>query len=137
VLIFPTLYCNTAMTLIQLLHATLLVKDLAKAQQFYEGLLGLTPIERSLSFEGRWYQIGAVQLHLIVATQVIDDLIQPERWGRNRHLAFAIADLDAMKQTLETASCPYQLSSSGRAALFVRDPDGNLIELQHCPSENL
>jgi glyoxylase I family protein len=122
------------MPLTQLLHATLLVRDLAKAQQFYEGMLGLTPVERNLSFEGRWYQIGAVQLHLIVAEQVIDDLIQPDKWGRNRHLAFAIADLDAMKHTLETAPYPYQSSSSGRTALFVRDPDGNLIELQHCPA---
>jgi glyoxylase I family protein len=121
------------MTLTQLLHATLLVQNLAKAQQFYEGLLGLTPVERSLSFEGRWYQIGAVQIHLIVSVQVIDDLVQPDKWGRNRHLAFAITDLDAMKQTLHAAHYPYQLSSSGRAALFVRDPDGNLIELQQCP----
>jgi glyoxylase I family protein len=123
------------MTLTQFLHATLLIQDLAKSQQFYEGLLGLTPVERSLSFEGRWYQIGAVQIHLIVSAQVIDDLVQPDKWGRNRHLAFAITDLDAMKLTLEAARYPYQLSSSGRAALFVRDPDGNLIELQHCPVE--
>jgi glyoxylase I family protein len=126
---------NIAMTLTQLLHATLLVQNLAKAQQFYEGLLGLTSVERSLSFEGRWYQIGAVQIHLIVSAQVIDDLVQPDKWGRNRHLAFAITDLDAMKQTLQAACYPYQLSSSGRAALFVRDPDGNLIELQQCPVE--
>jgi glyoxylase I family protein len=118
------------MTLTQFLHATLLVQDLAKAQRFYEEILGLIPVERNLSFPGRWYQIGLVQLHLIVSAQIVDDLIQPEKWGRNRHLAFAIADLDAMKQTLEDARHPYQLSSSGRAALFVRDPDGNLIELQ-------
>ncbi len=123
------------MALTQLLHATLLVQDLAKAQEFYEGLLGLTPVERSLSFAGRWYQIGAIQIHLIVAAQVVDDLVQPDKWGRNRHLAFAITDLAAMQQTLEVAHYPYQLSSSGRAALFVRDPDGNLIELQHCPVE--
>lgn len=131
----PCVLALNPMTLTQLLHATILVRDLARARQFYEGMLGLTPIERSLSFEGRWYQIGAIQLHLIVSSQVIDDLVQPDKWGRNRHLAFAITDLDAMKQTLETGHYPYQLSSSGRAALFVQDPDGNLIELQHCPSE--
>jgi glyoxylase I family protein len=90
----------------------------------------LQSLERNLSFPGCWYQIGMVQLHLIVSAQVIDDLVHLEKWGRNRHLAFAIVDLDAMKQTLEEVSYPYQLSSSGRAALFVQDPDGNLIELQ-------
>lgn len=117
------------MTILQFLHATLLVEDIGKAEQFYEGLLGLTPLQRNLSFEGRWYQVGTVQLHLITANHVVDDLILPEKWGRNRHLAFAIDDLSVIQQKLETAGYDYQHSSSGRAAVFVRDPDGNLIEL--------
>jgi glyoxylase I family protein len=111
------------------LHAALLVTKLDAAQQFYESVLGLKPTERNLSFEGVWYQIGSVQLHLIVADTVIGDRVNPHKWGRNRHLAFAVTDLDAMKLHLEACGYSLQMSASGRAALFVWDPDGNLIEL--------
>lgn len=112
-----------------LLHATLLVTNLEAAQYFYEVALGLEPIKRDLSFAGAWYQIGAVQLHLIVADAVMGDRVNHQKWGRNRHLAFAVTDLDAMKRHLENCGCRIQMSASGRAALFVSDPDDNLIEL--------
>jgi glyoxylase I family protein len=121
------------MTITHFLHATLLVEDIARSEAFYEGLLGLVPLERNLSFEGRWYQVGSVQLHLIAATQVVDDLVVPDKWGRNRHLAFAIADLKPVEQRLASADYAYQRSSSGRPAVFIQDPDGNLIELLHSP----
>jgi catechol 2,3-dioxygenase-like lactoylglutathione lyase family enzyme len=113
----------------QFLHATLLVSHLESAQHFYEAVLGLEPIERDLSFAGAWYQIGAVQLHLIVTDAVIGDRVNPQKWGRNRHLAFAVTNLDAMKLHIEACGCCVQMSASGRAALFVSDPDDNLIEL--------
>jgi catechol-2,3-dioxygenase len=111
------------------LHASLLVSDLASAQTFYETILGLTPTERKLSFAGQWYQIGAVQLHLIVSEGIKDDRVNEQKWGRNRHLAFAVEDLVDLQRRLEQAGYAFQASSSGRAALFVADPDGNLIEL--------
>ncbi|MEM8612267.1 MAG: glyoxalase, partial [Cyanobacteria bacterium P01_H01_bin.105] len=43
--------------------------------------------------------------------------------------AFAIADLDVAKQKLIAAQVPMQASSSGRAAIFIQDPDGHVIEL--------
>jgi glyoxylase I family protein len=117
------------MGITQFLHASLLVTDLEVSRQFYETVIGLTPVERSLSFPGIWYQLGPVQIHLIVAETVIDDRINPEKWGRNRHLALAITDIKTMKQHLEECGCVFQSSTSGRAALFVLDPDENLIEL--------
>ena len=117
------------MGITQFLHASLLVTDLESSRQFYETVIGLTPVERNLSFAGVWYQIGPVQIHLIVAETVIGDRVNLEKWGRNRHLALAITDIEAMKQHLEACGCAFQSSASGRAALFVADPDGNLIEL--------
>lgn len=111
------------------LHATLLVTHLEAAQNFYEAVLGLKPVERDLSFAGVWYQIGTVQLHLIVVDKVMGDRVNHHKWGRNRHLAFAVANLDDMKRHIETCGCTVQMSASGRAALFVSDPDDNLIEL--------
>jgi glyoxylase I family protein len=117
------------MSVTQFLHASLIVTDLDAAQKFYETILGLKRTARNLSFAGQWYQIGPIQLHLIVAPERIEDRINQDKWGRNRHLAFAVEDLDAVKQCLQTLGYSFQSSSSGRAALFVPDPDGNLIEL--------
>jgi glyoxylase I family protein len=111
------------------LHAAILVTDLEAASHFYGKILGLTPIERELKFPGIWYQVGAMQLHLIVQPEVVDDQVDTNKWGRNRHLAFAVEDLEAVKATLTTASYPWQSSASGRPALFVHDPDDNTIEL--------
>jgi glyoxylase I family protein len=117
------------MSILGFLHAALVVTDLEASQTFYGTLLGLSVIERPLGFPGIWYQIGAVQIHLIQAEQVIPDLGNAEKWGRNRHLAFAVDHLEDIKQTLQQAGYPLQASASGRPAIFVKDPDGNLIEL--------
>jgi glyoxylase I family protein len=40
-----------------------------------------------------------------------------------------VAGWEALKARLEAAGVSYTLSRSGRRALFVRDPDGNALEL--------
>ncbi|MEM7061782.1 MAG: VOC family protein [Cyanobacteria bacterium P01_B01_bin.77] len=112
-----------------LLHAAINVSDLAAAEYFYGNVLGLTKVERALKFPGAWYELDGFQIHLIVANY---DYVQPvaeEKWGRQAHLAFAIANLDAAKQRLTAANAPIQSSSSGRSAIFTHDPDGHVIEL--------
>jgi glyoxylase I family protein len=111
-----------------LLHTTLMVTDLAKAEQFYSQVLGLTVAERNLNFPGMWYQIGPSQIHLMLDQRRPDDVTNTEKLGRNRHVALGVQDLDALKAQLQAAGYPCQLSASGRAALFTRDPDGNVLE---------
>jgi glyoxylase I family protein len=110
------------------LHTALNVTDLAKAETFYGDVLGLEKVSRDLKFAGAWYQVGDYQIHLIVAAAVESSVVQ-EKWGRNRHLAFAVESVAAVKQRLEQAGYEFQMSASGRPALFVRDPDDNIIEL--------
>ncbi|MGF1494522.1 MAG: VOC family protein [Microcoleaceae cyanobacterium] len=117
------------MKILNALHAAILVSDLAASDHFYGNVLGLPQTERSLNFPGTWYQVGAFQVHLIQASEVFPDEVNPAKWGRNRHLAFAIDDVAAAKQRLTEQGYSVQMSSSGRAALFVQDPDGNIIEL--------
>ena len=52
-----------------------------------------------------------------------------EKLGRNRHIALSVIDLEVAKARLLDSGFPVQMSASGRAALFVRDPDSNVIEL--------
>ncbi|MCU0549882.1 MAG: VOC family protein [Leptolyngbya sp. Prado105] len=118
-----------AMQLTQFLHAAIVVSDLEKSEQFYEIVLGLKKIDRVLKFPGAWYEIGAFQIHLIADSAPVSELQQAEKWGRNRHLAFCVTSIEAAKATLIQAGCDFQVSASGRAALFVKDPDGNIVEL--------
>jgi len=110
------------------LHVAIQVSSLEKAEAFYSHIVGLKKVNRQLTFPGTWYQIGEFQLHLIVS----DWATNPNReakWGRHPHITFAIDDLDQVKLDLTKQQVPFQMSSSGRAALFVKDPDGNTIEL--------
>ena len=111
------------------LHVAILVTDLAKAEHFYGAVLGLPKVERSLRFPGSWYQIGSFQIHLIVAEGLSQSLQNPDKWGRNPHIAFAVADLESTKEQLMRQGFSLQLSQSGRLALFTQDPDGNIVEL--------
>ena len=113
-----------------LLHAGLLVSDLARAKTFYESVLGLTPCPRpELPYPGEWYDLGGgQQLHLMQLPNPDAGSDRPEHGGRDRHIALAVRDMAALKSRLDAAGVRYTASKSGRAALFCRDPDSNTIE---------
>jgi len=114
-----------------LLHAGLLVSDLARAKVFYESVLGLRvyPGRPDLPYPGEWYDLGGgQQLHLMQLPNPDTGIARPEHGGRDRHIALAVADMAALKRRLEAAGVKYTASKSGRAALFCRDPDSNTLE---------
>jgi glyoxylase I family protein len=114
-----------------LLHATFVVQDLPRARKFYEGVLGL-PLNSTrpeMSFPGVWYDIGPQQqIHLMQLPSPEFGLQRPEHGGRDRHIALAVNDLNALVRQMEGAGVGYTMSKSGRRALFCRDPDGNALE---------
>lgn len=110
------------------LHVAVQVSNLAKSEAFYTQVIGLQKVERQLTFPGTWYQIGNFQLHLVVSEWAVNPT-REEKWGRHPHITFAIYDLASVKRSLTEQDIPFQMSSSGRAALFVKDPDGNVMEL--------
>ena len=113
----------------QLLHASILVMDVAASRAFYEGVLGLSPSAQrpDLGFPGVWYELGAQQIHLL-ALAGAPRHIAHEHGGRDRHIALSVDDVDALKAKLDAQGIAYTLSRSGRRALFCRDPDGNALE---------
>lgn len=114
-----------------LLHAGLLVSDLARAKTFYESVLGLTlyPNRPDLPYLGEWYELGGgQQLHLMQLANPDAASVRPEHGGRDHHIALAVANMDALKSRLDAAGVKYTASKSGRAALFCRDPDANTLE---------
>jgi len=111
-------------------HVSLLVADAERALSFYRDILGLVPAARpALGFPGAWLQVGDQQIHLLELANPDPVDGRPEHGGRDRHVAFAVDELDAITERLENAGIPYTRSRSGRAAIFCRDPDGNAVEL--------
>lgn len=114
-----------------LLHATFLCADLARSRAFYEGVLGLKPDPHrpEMSYDGVWYGVGqGQQIHLMRLPDPEAGLQRPAYGGRDRHVALAVSDVAALAGKLDQAGIRCTLSSSGRKALFCRDPDGNALE---------
>lgn len=112
-------------------HATFITGDLTKARAFYEGVLGLpvNPNRPQLGFDGVWYDVApGQQIHLMRLPNPEAGLQRPPHGGRDRHVAFAVNDLSAVKARLEMAGIACTQSQSGRRAVFCRDPDQNALE---------
>jgi glyoxylase I family protein len=104
-------------------HASVRIADLARSREFYEGLLGLRVAARpELGVPGAWYELGGAQVHLIQQPKSIDG-IDPT----DPHIAFEVESLVAVKTELDARGVPYL--EFGTPQLWVRDPDGNVIEL--------
>lgn len=106
-------------------HVSLNVGDLDQAGRFYTELLGLEILPRpDFGFPGMWLSAGTQQIHLIQ----VEKHIAPE----GQHFALGVEDLDAASQELAGKGIdvrgPFEIPGAGRQC-FIRDPSGNLIEL--------
>jgi lactoylglutathione lyase len=116
-----------------LAHIGIRVHDMARTRAFYE----------RLGFEWAWGPAGpepvaamthpcGLELNFILnghaakAHNILMDV--PEKHAGITHIAFKIKDVAATKAALATAGIAIS-GTRGSAALFVRDPDGNVIEL--------
>jgi len=114
-------------------HVSLLIADLRRSQHFYEEILALSLIDRpELKFEGLWFALsedGSQQLHLLLLPENMTPRTAPEHVGRDSHFALLVDNLTTYLNRMDRAGIPYTTSRSGRDAAFLRDPDGNGIEL--------
>lgn len=127
------------MQVLQLNHVALHVADLGASTAFYGGVLGLTPIPRpAFSFPGAWFAIGPVglgqELHLIGRDR-------PKAGGeftppRERHWAMCVDSVAAAADRLRergVAFDPPVDRPDGAKQIFLRDPDGHVVELCELP----
>jgi catechol 2,3-dioxygenase-like lactoylglutathione lyase family enzyme len=114
-------------------HVNLLIDAgddaLSRARAFYEGLLGLEPLDRPANTDsgnpGAWYQCGAQQLHL--TTEKDASLVNKKS---RRHPAFRVASIEALRKKLESAGIEIIAGNRfpGQERFFVRDPWDNRLE---------
>ncbi len=111
-------------------HAGLLVADLDTSLRFYRDVLGMAidNTRPDLGYPGAWLQVGEQQIHLLQLPNPDPRDGRPTHGGRDRHIAFDVTSVHALRSALDQAGIGYTLSRSGRNALFCRDPDGNALE---------
>ena len=113
----------------ELNHVAIHVSDVEKSCQFYRDILRLTPIPRpAFTFPGAWFRLGASQeLH------IIGERIGPVvSHNRGNHFALRVDDLDGWERHVDAAGAdhlPRKRRPDGAWQLFLRDPDGHVIEL--------
>ena len=136
----------------RLTHIGLGVSDLGRSLRFYRDLLGFRPVHE-LEVEGEpadtLLRLNDVKLRAAylerdgVTLELLHFVRPPAPPPRRRpmhehgltHLSFRVADLDATLAALRAAGervldeTLIRVPTSGVAACFVTDPDGQLIEL--------
>ena len=115
-------------------HVSITVTDVAKAREFYTGVLGFKEIPRpAFDFPGIWYDLGSgLSLHIILNDQLVRPAIEREKiTARYAHFALWTEDADATATQIEGLGLPCRDVVSGPTGLrqvFVKDPDGNMVE---------
>jgi catechol 2,3-dioxygenase-like lactoylglutathione lyase family enzyme len=114
-------------------HLVLATPDVERSLAFYTGVLGLEGVRVA---QWRAGEVPFPSVRIDAATLI--DLMPDERTGVNLHhfcLVIEAADLDALAADgrLDVASGPTDglFGAQGYArSLYVRDPDGNVVELR-------
>ncbi len=113
----------------ELNHVALHVADVDRSSAFYRDVLRLEPIARpAFTFPGAWFRLGRVQeLHLI------GERVEPVISGnRGNHFALRVEELDSWEAHLQKVGAefrPRKARPDGASQVFLRDPDGHVIEL--------
>lgn len=96
-----------------------------KARSFYQGLLGLTEVEKPENLKKRggcWFQSGDIKIHLGVE--------MPFTPATKAHPAFVVSDLNKLAEIMQQAG--YRVVTDeplvGFDRLYIDDPFGNRIE---------
>lgn len=133
----------------QLLHAGVRIgpgdEDVARATDFYGGLLGLQRDgERPHipTIPGFWVNVRdgdrGQQIHIMGAEGQSKAARSEKHDPTRQHLAFAVRDLDAAREELASRDIEFWvyegLVGRGSDQVFFEDPFGNVIELQQDPN---
>jgi catechol 2,3-dioxygenase-like lactoylglutathione lyase family enzyme len=109
-----------------LAHVMVVVTDVDRARAFYGSLLGLEEVERpdTYDFPGVWFRAGTALIHLVSRERPAP--------RSDQHLCLWVQGIQEANATLEAAGFATEWARRklpGVSRFYVRDPDGNRIEL--------
>ena len=117
-------------------HVALIGADVERSKRFYVDLLGLRVVAENYRAERRSWKVdlagpGGLRLELFTFPDAPPRPSRPEAQGL-RHLAFAVADVEAMRAHLQACSVECEEirvdEYTGRRFFFCADPDHLPIE---------
>lgn len=110
-------------------HVSVCAPDLETSMRFYERVFGMKPVPTpNFGFPVRWLRVGSLQLHLFE---------RPGEAPQYHHLGLTVDDFDAAYRAAAELDAfdrttfghhLYELPGNN-AQLYLRDPGGNLIEV--------
>ena len=109
-------------------HVSIPTRDTEKAGRWYQELFGLEEVPApNFGFKVRWFRIRDAQLHLYESKDAP---------GRMQHFGFAVEDIEAVYEKARDMGAFDTLrdnhlfiTPAGEVQLYLRDPDGNNIEI--------
>ena len=113
----------------ELNHVAIHVKDVEASCEFYRKVLRLEPMPRpAFTFPGAWFRLGDNQeLHLI------GERTEPVlSHNRGNHYALRVDNLDDWERHFQNLGQEFRarkMRPDGAWQIYVRDPDGHVIEL--------
>lgn len=118
-------------------HLVLTVADVERALDFYCGQLGLEPVRVD-----EWRAGAATFPSARISPESIIDLVRGDRQGANvDHFCLVVAPLD-WAQVIDSGAFTVLTGPVGRlgargsaTSIYVRDPDGNSVELRWYPQD--
>jgi catechol 2,3-dioxygenase-like lactoylglutathione lyase family enzyme len=118
-------------------HVSINARDLSESVDFYRELLDAEPIPTpNFGLPVQWLALGRTQLHLFERD------LQPTS---HHHLGITVDDLEAAYRVAERRGC-FERDAFGNhlvelpgdlVQLYVRDPSGNLVELDQAGVDRL
>lgn len=127
-------------TRFKLHHVTLSVSNADRVCQWYVDQLGFTISDRFTLTRPNNKQVRVIRIEipeLKINISQFDDSIPAERSGEHqgwRHLALQVDNIDQTYERLQTQgiqflSKPFTYNSQGIRIAFLKDPEGNILEL--------
>jgi catechol 2,3-dioxygenase-like lactoylglutathione lyase family enzyme len=118
-------------------HVSINARDLSESVDFYTDLLGAEPIPTpNFGLPVQWLALGRTQLHLFESD------MQPTS---HHHLGITVDDLETPYRVAQRREC-FERETFGNhlvhlpgdlVQLYIRDPSGNLVELDHAGADRL
>ena len=123
-------------------HLAIVVADLARAEAFYAGVLGLEVITRHADAAGApravWLALGAQGAFLALERAPVDAPVDaPWRGDAAPGLHCLALPIDAASRQIwrfHVTSAGHAVERESAFTLYVRDPDGCLVALSHHPT---